>query len=405
MEPIRTTDELAQACRRLEREPFITVDTEFIRDQTYWPELCLVQMASADDDAVFLVDPLAKDLSLDPLFALMNAEKVTKVMHAARQDIEIFHNLAGLVPRPLFDTQVAAMVCGFGDSVGYEALVKRTLNETIDKSSRFTDWRRRPLSTQQIDYAVADVTHLRRVYVELAAQLAQNGREAWVTEEMATLLDPATYTLVPEDAWKRIKPKGLNRKALGVLVEVAAWREREAQARNVPRARIAKDEALVEVAIQAPQSKEQLAGLRALPGGFANSRGAKALLEAVARGLAKPKEEIPSLPRPKPLHPGAGPLLELLKVLLKMKCAEHGVAQKLVASTADLEIIASEDTADVPALIGWRHDVFGADALALKRGELALAVRGGTLHLMPVKGEHAEAPPPRRRRPREAVAR
>lgn len=398
MEPIRNTDDLAKACTRLKRNAFVTVDTEFIRDSTYWPELCLVQMAGADDENAVLVDPLAKDLSLDPLFELMKAKSVTKVMHAARQDIEIFHNLSGVIPKPLFDTQVAAMVCGFGDSVSYEALVKRILNESVDKSSRFTDWRRRPLSEQQIAYAAADVTHLRRVYAELSAELASSGRESWVQEEMATLLDPATYTLKPEDAWKRIKPRGINRKALGVLVEVAAWREREAQSRNVPRARIAKDEALVEVALQAPQSKEQLAGLRALPGGFANSRNAKPLLEAVARGLALPKEEIPTLPRPTPLPPNAAPLLELLKVLLKMKCAEHGVAQKLVASTADLELIASEEAPEVRPLIGWRHDVFGADALALKRGELALAVRGGALRLMPIKGDHAEAQASRRRR-------
>lgn len=396
MQLVTTTDELAEACRRLGEAKYVTVDTEFIRDQTYWPELCLVQIAGPDD--VVLIDPLADKLALDPLYALMGAKRVTKVMHAARQDIEIFYHQAALIPSPLFDTQIAAMVCGFGESVSYEALVHRFVKTSIDKTSRFTDWRRRPLSEKQLSYAEADVTHLRTVYDALSAELAESGREPWVSEEMAVLLDPATYDLAPEDAWKRMKPKNLNRTALAVLIEIASWREREAQARNVPRARILKDEALAELALQAPRSREELASLRALPGGFANSRSAKPLLEAIERGLKRPREDLPAPPRTRGLPPGAAALVELLKVLLKMKCESHGVAQKLIATTSDLERIAAEDEPDVPALAGWRHDVFGADALALKRGEIGLAVREGTLHVTPIKGDHAEWPEVRRRR-------
>lgn len=396
MELLTTTDSLADACKRLGSASYVTVDTEFIRDTTYWPELCLVQIAGPSD--VFLVDPLSPAIDLDPLIGLLTLKTVVKVMHAARQDIEIFHHKAGIIPEPLFDTQVAAMVCGFGDSVGYEALVKRFANASIDKSSRFTDWRRRPLSEQQLDYAVADVTHLRQIYDALHQKLADNGRELWLAEEMAVLLDPATYALVPEDAWKRIKPKSMNRRALSVLMEVAAWRERDAQSRNVPRARIVKDDALVELALQAPESREALGRLRALPAGFANSRAAKALLEAVARGLSRPKDEVPILPRPKAVPQGAGPLMELLKVLLKMKCEAHGVAQKLVATTSDLEIIAAEDAPEIPALTGWRRDVFGADALALKRGEIGLGVRMGQLAVLPIQEGSAEWPAQSRRR-------
>ena len=324
MELIAENESLAEACAKLGQAKFITVDTEFIRDTTYWPELCLIQIAGPED--VYLIDPLAKGLRLDPLLALMSARKVTKVLHAARQDIEIFHHMAGLIPEPLFDTQVAAMVCGFGDSVGYEAIVKQIVNTSIDKSSRFTDWRRRPLSSEQLNYAVADVTHLRVVYEALRRQLAENGREAWLAEEMAVLLDPATYSMSPEDAWKRMKPKSMNRKSLAILMEVSAWREREAQNRNVPRSRILKDDALLELAAQAPNSRETLAGLRAIPSGFANSRAAKAVLDAIARGVIKPKEEIPQLPRPRPHHQGAGPLIELLMVLLKLKCEKIGRA-------------------------------------------------------------------------------
>jgi len=398
MELIAESESLAAACAKLGQAKFVTVDTEFIRDTTYWPELCLVQIAGPED--VFLIDPLAKGLKLDPLFELMAAKKVTKVLHAARQDIEIFHHMAGVIPRPLFDTQVAAMVCGFGDSVGYEAIVKQIVNAPIDKSSRFTDWRRRPLSPEQLSYAVADVTHLRVVYEVLRERLAENGRESWLAEEMAVLLDPATYSTSPEDAWKRIKPKSMNRKALAILIEVASWREKEARNRNVPRARIMKDEVLVELATQAPHSREDLGRLRALPSGFANSRAAKAVLDAVARGVVKPKEEIPALPRARAPIQGAGPLIELLKVLLKMKCEVHGVAQKLIASSSDLEAIATEETPDVPAVHGWRREVFGDDALALKRGEIGIALSGGNLVCTRIEGGSAviQPAPARRRR-------
>ncbi len=401
MDLIATTDKLAEVCGRLKRAAVVTVDTEFIRDQTFWPELCLVQIAGPEE--VVLIDPLAKGLKLEPLYELLAVKKVTKVLHAARQDIEIFHHQAGIIPAPLFDTQVAAMVCGFGDSVSYEALVKRTVNAAVDKSSRFTDWRRRPLSEQQLTYAVADVTHLRGVYEVLAARLKESGREPWVAEEMATLVNPKTYSLAPEDAWRRIKPKSMSRRALAVLMEIAAWREREAQSHNVPRARIMKDEALLEIAHQAPESREVLARLRAVPSGFANSRSAKGLLEAVARALAVPKDELPIAPRARSAPPGAAPTIELLKVLLKMKCEAHGVAPKLVASSEDLEAIAADDNAEVPALSGWRRDLFGADALALKHGELGLSVHDGALALMTLKPKRRE-PEPQKRAPNATPA-
>ncbi len=386
---IATTDKLAEACTKLKRAGYLTVDTEFIRDQTYWPELCLVQIAGPDDDVV-LVDPLAEGLKLDPLYELLTAKRVTKVLHAARQDIEIFHHQAGLIPAPLFDTQVAAMVLGFGDSVGYEQLVKRTLNAQVDKSSRFTDWRRRPLSEQQLAYAKADVSYLRGAYDVLSARLKESGRESWVGEEMAVLLDPKTYSLEPEDAWRRIKTKSLSRRALAVLIETAAWREREAQSRNVPRARVMKDDSLLEIAMQAPESREALAQLRAVPSGFSNSRAAKPLLEAVARGLALPKDSLPIPPRTRHSAPGAAPTVELLKVLLKVKCEENGVAAKLVATSEDIEAIAADDEADVPALSGWRRDLFGADALALKHGEIGLAMKNGALALITLKPRRRE---------------
>ncbi len=373
---IATTDKLAEACTKLKRAGYLTVDTEFIRDQTYWPELCLVQIAGPDDDVV-LVDPLAEGLKLDPLYELLTAKRVTKVLHAARQDIEIFHHQAGLIPAPLFDTQVAAMVLGFGDSVGYEQLVKRTLNAQVDKSSRFTDWRRRPLSEQQLAYAKADVSYLRGAYDVLSARLKESGRESWVGEEMAVLLDPKTYSLEPEDAWRRIKTKSLSRRALAVLIETAAWREREAQKRDIPRNRILRDESLLDVAAHAPQNEEALGRTRGLSKGFAEGKVGAGLLQAIKRGLKLPEEDIPPRPKRERLPQGIGPLTDLLKVLLKHECEKNSVASRLVASSEDLTRIAADDDADVPALKGWRRDLFGKVALDLKHGRVALSSESG----------------------------
>jgi ribonuclease D len=371
---IADTKSLEQLCKRLAQAPNVAVDTEFMRDTTYWPRLCLVQVAGPDAEAV--IDPMAKGLELKPLLKLMADARVLKVFHAARQDMEIFFHMMGDVPRPIFDTQVAAMVCGFGEQVSYETLVSHYTGARVDKSSRFTDWSHRPLTDRQLAYALSDVTHLRTVHAGLSERLHKTGRERWLDEEMATLLDPVTYRLHPEDAWQRLKPRGMSRKALGVLKELAAWREREAQKRDLPRGRLVKDEALLEIAASQPRRIEDLARVRALPRGNAEGPIGKALLEAVARGLALPADALPA-PSERPQLPrGLGPVIEMLKVLLKMTCEKHHVAAKLVASVADLERIAA-GAADVLALNGWRREVFGDDAVALLEGRLGLVVERG----------------------------
>ncbi len=388
MKLITDSAELAEFCARLSAAEFVTVDTEFMRERTYWPRLCLVQLAGADEAAG--VDPLAPGIELEPLLRLMNDPRVLKVFHAARQDLEIFYNLTGKVPAPLFDTQVAAMVCGFGESASYETLVAQLARAQIDKSMRFTDWAARPLSERQLNYALADVTHLRTVYMALAKRLMSNGRAQWLEEEMAVLLDPITYRTDPDEAWRRLKPRSARPKVLAVLREVAAWREREAQRRDIPRVRILRDEALLEIAVNAPTKPEALARTRGLSQGFAEGRLGQDLLEAVKRGLELPEDRIPQLPPPPVTPPGIGPIVELLKVLLKLKCEEHHVATKLVASSADLDRIAASDDADVQALHGWRREIFGNDALALKHGRIALSMRARRIVMLRV-GEPAPA--------------
>tara|TARA_R110000868_G_scaffold314754_1_gene575659 strand:- start:3313 stop:4464 length:1152 start_codon:yes stop_codon:yes gene_type:complete len=380
MQIITTTSELETVCARLAGAGFITVDTEFMRDSTFYSKLCLIQMAGPEDEIV--VDPLAAGIDLTSFYDLMRNKKVVKVFHAARQDIEIFWHDAKSIPDPLFDTQVAAMVCGFGDSVGYETLVNRLTDGTVDKSSRFTDWARRPLSDKQLHYACGDVTHLRKIYEVLAKRLTQTGRARWVAEEMAILQDPETYEVRPEDAWKRLKTRFKGRKGLAVLVEVAAWRERQAQERNQPRSRILKDDALAEIATQIPRGPADLDNLRAVPKGMANSRSAAGLMDAIERGINMPDADIPVIEQSQPLPPGIGPLVELLKVLLSMRCEQHDVAQKLIAKVSDLEQIAGFDEPDVPAMSGWRREVFGNDALRLKRGELSLGAKGRKIILI-----------------------
>ena len=375
MRLITTTDELAKLCQRLAQHDFVAVDTEFIREQTYWPRLCLIQLAGPQDDA--LVDPLRPGISLDPFFQLMANERVVKVFHAARQDLEIIWNQAHLIPRPIFDTQVAAMVCGFGESVSYVNLVKQITRQDLDKTSRFTDWSRRPLSQQQLTYALGDVTHLRDVYRCLKGELAKEGRESWLDEEMAELTSPETYETRPEDAWRRLKMRVKNRKGLAVLIELAAWRERLAQAQDVPRNRILRDEALYDVANSAPTEVGQLAHLRSLSEGFARSQRAKEIVEAVNRGLKRDPRTLPPLRESTGLPAEKQATVELLRVLLKACAARHKVAPRLIADADHLERLAAEHEPDIPALKGWRHELFGAEALRLKRGELALGIDGG----------------------------
>jgi ribonuclease D len=380
---IADSAQLATFCERISQSDFITVDTEFMRERTYWPQLCLVQVAGAEDVAA--IDPLAEGMDLSPLLRLLYDDRLLKVFHAARQDIEIFFHMTGRIPSPLFDTQVAAMVCGYGDSVSYETLAAQLAGARIDKSVRFTDWSARPLTDRQVSYALADVTHLRKVYAALAKRLMTSGRAAWLQQEMATLLEPGTYRLEPEEAWRRLKPRaGSKPRLLAVLREVSAWREREAQRRDIPRNRVIRDETVVDIAAHAPTTVEEIARLRGLSKGLAEGRMGQDLLVAVAKGIATPDSEAPQLPPAIDMPGGLGPVVELLKVLLKMKCERQQVAQKLVASSADLERIAADDNADVPALHGWRREVFGNDALALKHGRLALTMDGKRIVIMPL---------------------
>lgn len=374
MNLITTTADLADACARLAEHPFVTVDTEFLRETTYYPKLCLIQLASPDE--AVLIDPLAPDLDLAPFFGLMTNEAVVKVFHAARQDLEIVWMLGRVLPTPLFDTQVAAMVCGYGDSVGYEQLANDLAKARIDKSSRFTDWSRRPLNEAQLVYAEADVTHLRAIYLALKADLEATGRESWVAEEMAVLNSPGTYEVKPENAWQRLKGRIRKPKELAALIELAAWREREAQHRDVPRQRVLKDDALMDVVQRAPRSVEALAELRSVPNGFERSRSGGEVLAAIERGLALDPKSLPRLERERG-RGGNGAVLDLLKVLLKAVAEAERVAPKIIASSDDLEAIASDDDADVPALQGWRREVFGEKALALKSGTLGLRVMRG----------------------------
>jgi ribonuclease D len=371
MDLITTTNELAAACKRLAHHPFVTIDTEFLRETTYYPLLCVAQLASSDEAVV--IDALAPDIDLAPFFDLMANPGVLKVFHAARQDIEIVWHRANTVPHPIFDTQVAAMVLGHGESISYDQLVQRITGDTLDKSLRFTDWTRRPLSAAQIDYAVSDVTHLRDVYLALMADLGRRGRADWMMDEMEVLTSPDTYRVEPERAWLRLKTRARKPKELAVLIEVAAWREREAQARDVPRGRVLKDETIGDIAIQQPTTPERLAGLRSLPRGFERSKWGESILEAVRRGLERDLRTLPHVERPKSAPNGAA-TVELLKVLLRMTSERHGVAAKVIATVDDLDQIAADDEADVPALKGWRRELFGEKALALKHGQLALAV-------------------------------
>jgi ribonuclease D len=374
MHSITTTDELAQVCARMAKHPFVTVDTEFLRETTYYPLLCVAQIASPDE--AFVIDALAPGIDLTAFFDLLTDEKVVKVFHAARQDIEIVWNLAKKIPHPIFDSQVAAMVLGYGDSISYDQLVQRITGDQLDKSHRFTDWTRRPLSDAQMTYALSDVTHLRDVYLKLSTDLDKRGRKNWVEAEMGILTSPETYRMDPENAWERLKSRVRKPKELGVLIEVAAWREREAQSRDVPRSRVLKDDVLGDIAVQAPTTIERLGHLRSMPKGFERSRWGDAIVEAVQRGIDRDPKTLPRLDRFRPAPNGAA-TVELLKVLLRMTAESNGVAAKVIATVDELDRIAADDDADVPSLKGWRRELFGDKALALKHGKLALAVDKG----------------------------
>jgi len=378
---ISDTQALADFCDRIRTAEYLTVDTEFMREKTYWPILCLVQVASPDEAKC--IDALAPDIDLGPLFDLMADERILKVFHAARQDLEIFYHLAGKLPKPVFDTQVAAMVCGFGDSVGYETLITKLTDEKVDKGSRFTDWTLRPLSDRQIDYALGDVTHLRPAYEKLAKKLHNNGREAWLGEEMAVLESPDTYSGNPDAAFRRIKARSTGPRMLAVLRELAAWREIEAQRRDLPRNRILRDEALAEIAHHTPKDSDQLARTRGLGTKLVNGSYGSQILDAVKKGIAVPDKDCPQPKDKARLPKGLGPVTDLLKVLLKMKSEDSDVASKLLASSADIELLAAfGEDADVKALKGWRREVFGEDALKLRSGQISIAIGGKKLKLI-----------------------
>lgn len=383
MTPITTTAELAAFCDKIKGQPFVAVDTEFMRETTYWPKLCLIQAAAPSAEAC--IDPLAEGLDLEPFLAIMRDESILKVFHAARQDVEIFNNLQAM-PRPLFDTQVAGMAAGFGEQIAYDALVRQMLKIELDKSSRFTDWARRPLSDNQLTYALADVTHLAALFPMLRDRLEREGRMAWVQDEMNDLTDPANYDVEPENAWKRLRPRKHNAKYLAVYRAVAAWRERMAQSRDQPRGRILKDEAIDEIATQAPTDADGLDRLRSVPKGFSGSRFGPDLVAAIREALKDPEAYAPVVEKPRQsASPAAGAVVELLKVLLKARAEESGVASKLIATVSDLEQIANDDDADVGALKGWRREAFGEDALKLKRGELALVLDGARVRVVEVR--------------------
>ncbi len=390
---------LAEYCVGWRNATYITVDTEFMREHTYWPILCLVQVGGPDESVI--IDPMAEGIDLTPLYDVLTDQNVLKVFHAARQDVELFHHLTGHVPSPLFDTQLAAMVCGFGDSVGYEKLAARLADAQIDKTLRFTDWARRPLTDRQLIYAVADVSHLRPIYDKLSAQLESNGRLSWIDEEMKILTSPSTYENEPGDAWLRIKVRNGKPRFLAILREVAAWREKEAQRRDVPRNRIVREEALTEIAASAPTSVDELARVRAISQKLAEGDMGRAILKVVQYALSLSKESYPLPPKHTEKPIGMAPLMELLKVLLKMRCEQSGVAQKLVATVSDLERFASGDE-DSPLLSGWRRELFGELALALTDGRVALTALNGQIQVIPQDAEAAKltAPPKRPNRPR-----
>ncbi len=380
MRIITDTPGLKSLCIELEKGAYVTLDTEFMRDRTYWPKLCLIQAAGPDSEAI--IDPQAEGLDLAPFYRLLTSKKVMKVFHAARQDIEIFHHQAKIIPEPLFDTQIAAMVCGFGEAASYETLVRKIAKADIDKSARFTDWSRRPLSKRQLEYALADVTYLRVIYEFLSKELEKSGRAGWVEEEDAILKDPAIYRLDPANAWRRLKPRSSNKRFLAMLVTLAAWREREAQTRDVPRNRILKDEALTEIAAHPPPDAQALSGIRALSQGYANSPLGKAILGVIKDTLENPPTESVDVTelrghrRGRDASPGA---LDLLKTLLRLRAAQHGVAARLIATSEDLNLLAAGEEKNVPALHGWRAEVFGNDAVALREGRLAISLEGGNV--------------------------
>ncbi len=381
---INDTLSLSKACKQLNGSDFITIDTEFHRETTYWPELCLAQVSGNGE--AWAVDTLSPGIDLRPLFDLLEDKKLLKVFHAGRQDIEIFFHLSGKIPSTIFDTQIASMVCGFGESSSYETLVKTFTSASLDKNSRFTDWRQRPLTERQIKYALNDVIHLRTVFVELRKILAETGREEWVFEEMNTLTKPETYVTNPQDAWKRLRLRSTDPSFIQVVQDLASWRETKAKLKNVPRGKIIKDDTLLAIASHPPKNKHELNKIRGLQRSVSEGPIGNEIIEIVKGSLAVPKDKLPPRPKLKKIPTGIQPTISLLKVLLKAKCEEHGVAQQLVASSADLELIASGLIQNVRAFSGWRKTIFGSDAEKIMSGEIAITANNKEgIILIPIK--------------------
>ena len=374
MELITKTEDLQKACETLKGQPFIAVDTEFLRETTYWPKLCLIQVAGGETEII--IDPLSDMIDLSALLELMADEKILKVFHAPRQDLEIFFRLmSGKLPSPVFDTQTAAMALGLGEQISYDGLVGAILGKNVDKSHRFTDWARRPLSVNQLDYAIADVTHLRDLFPILVEKLEARGRSNWVDAEMAALINPASFDTTPTNAWKRMRPKKYTPEYLAAFFAATTWREWFAQERDIPRSRALKDDAIYEIAEQKPRDADAMDRMRAVPKGFGKSKGGIALLEALNEALENPSEFAPQTTRPKPNPPGQGATIELLKVLLRAISEELEVSPRLIASSADLEEIANSESEDNPIYHGWRREIFGESAIRLKKGEVGIAVK------------------------------
>jgi ribonuclease D len=386
MRIVETNDDLKAFLGELANAPYLALDTEFLRDQTYYPKLCLIQVAAPGIEGI--IDPLAPGIDLAPFYELIARPDIVKVLHAARQDIEIFYLQGGVLPHPLFDSQVAAMVCGFGDAASYETLARKVAHVEIDKSARFTDWSHRPLSKRQLEYALADVTHLRVIYEWMKARLEKTGRASWVAEEVANLQDPTLYKLDPDLAWKRLKPRTSNKRFLAVLAALAAWREREAQARDIPRGRVLKDEALTEIAAHPPETPDALDRIRAVPKGFANSKLGKGLMDAIAAGMtAEPPEGAISENKQRRRREPSPAVVDLLKTLLRLKSESANVAPRLIANAEDIEKLAAGEDEDVAALHGWRNDVFGKDAVLLRKGDLAIALENGEAVVVELEGD------------------
>jgi ribonuclease D len=383
MSVITNSGALKALCERLSKAEYVTVDTEFLRDKTYYSKLCLIQIA--DENEYHAIDTLADGLDLAPFFDLMTNENVMKVFHAARQDIEIFVNMANIVPKPLFDSQVAAMVCGYGDSIGYEKLVMSICNQSLDKSTRFTDWSRRPLTERQIDYALGDVTHLRTIYKKLNEQLIKSGRENWLAEEIEELLNKESYTTLPADAWQRIKIRNSNRRFNAIVHKIAQWREEESQRRDIPRNRVMRDEVLLELSAVRPTHTNALVNIRGLGSNFASSKGGQTIIDLIKTAMELTEDQLPHVPKHVPSSHNTDPIVELLKVLLKLVCQQENVAPKLLANSEDLEKLAGDDQADIKAVKGWRYEIFGKKALALKNGKLGFAIKNNDIVTFSVK--------------------